>query len=106
MNLTLDGRKLEQKTESTATEPQDPVIKIEFWHRKRELQISTYSEKVVHLELSNQTEGERERCPKQTLKRQQRLCLWPAKRQRSKARQPTNSHNAFLFSSKILNASI
>jgi len=61
MNLTLRGSKLEpkKKTISLATELQDPVIKIEFWKWKRELQISTYSEKVIHRELSNQTVREK-----------------------------------------------
>jgi len=40
------------------------VIKIGFWNRKRELQISTYSEKVIHRELSNQTVGEKREMPK------------------------------------------
>jgi len=59
MNLTLRWQKIRtEKTISLAIELQDPVIKIEFWNRKRELQTSAYSEKVIHRELSNQTQRE------------------------------------------------
>lgn len=61
---TVMAENQNRKTITLATELQDPVIKIEFWNRERELQISTYSEKVVHRELSNQTVGEKKEMSK------------------------------------------